>query len=312
MSKRWAEITLEVAEDLVEQLSDLMVEVTGSGVSVENRSVDTFSIDTICETPFKTLKAYLPDDVNLSEALRNLRTALSDFFSSTAIAAPPEPTVSFIGEEDWANSWKEHFKPARIGRRLVIKPTWEDFTASPEDLIIEIDPGMAFGTGTHPTTRLCLEMLEDIIARQNEFTDCPVEATSILDVGTGSGILAMAAAKLSPSARIDAIDIDSDAVRVAQENMILNGILDRIAASATPLANLAGPYSVILANILAEDLVKLSADLVRLLVSPGVLILSGILTEKEQLVTSCFQSHGLTTSVRTLDDWCAVACLKEF
>jgi ribosomal protein L11 methyltransferase len=203
-----------------------------------------------------------------------------------------EPKVVLIKEEDWSTSWKVHFKPARIGKRLIIKPTWEDFIATGEDIILELDPGMAFGTGTHPTTRLCLEVLEKIYFHEGIFTqifkETPVAA---LDVGTGSGILSIAAAKLG-AVKVTAIDTDPEAVSVARENILLNEEGKSVQVSNTPLALIAGSFDLVVANILAEVLVTLAPELAKRVKQPGVLILSGILTEKEQIVLDCYAVLG--------------------
>ena len=142
------------------------------------------------------------------------------------------PTVSILKEEDWANSWKENFKPTRIGERLVIKPSWESsLRSSAGDIVLELDPGMAFGTGTHATTRLCLELLEKLVYTEQALSG----ETGVLDVGCGSGVLGIAAA-LFGADRVVAIDIDPIAIAVTSENAAINGVGRTLAASETPLA----------------------------------------------------------------------------
>jgi ribosomal protein L11 methyltransferase len=199
--------------------------------------------------------------------------------------------VSVIRNEDWANNWKVHFKPVRIGKRLVIKPTWEEYRELPGDLVIQIDPGMAFGTGAHPTTRMCLESLERICfdVSGGKLPD------PVLDVGTGSGVLSIAAALLGAT-RITAIDIDPDAIRVTQENLELNQAEKTVTASTSSLADLEGEYGVVVANILAEELVRLSSQLTAKVLPGGWLILSGILTEKAEFVRAGFPGLDLVES----------------
>ncbi|HEY5974536.1 MAG TPA: 50S ribosomal protein L11 methyltransferase, partial [Geobacteraceae bacterium] len=172
----WTEIACTVPTALVDTLADFLVDLTGSGVTVENLTVDTFSAEDIADAPVKTVKAYAPDD----EAVPALVARLSAFLNEQEGVVPgyifTPPTLAVIRDEDWATNWKEHFKPARIGRRLVIKPSWEDYPATATDVVLELDPGMAFGTGTHHTTRLCLEALEELFTGHGAAANAPLPA----------------------------------------------------------------------------------------------------------------------------------------
>lgn len=287
MQTDWAEIACEVPADMVDTMADFLVELTGNGVGIENLHLDTFSLDTLEDTPTKTVKGYLPLDDSLEEMRIRVEHFMVENGPSFAGFVYTPPVVSVVRNEDWANNWKVHFKPVRIGERLVIKPTWEEYRELPGDLVIQIDPGMAFGTGAHPTTRMCLESLERIC-----FNDCGGKLPdSVLDVGTGSGVLSIAAALMGAS-HITAVDIDPEAVRVTQENLELNGVENAVSASTTDLSDLEGEYGVVVANILAEELVRLSAGLIARVAPGGWLILSGILTEKAGFVCAGFP--GLT------------------
>ena len=285
MNKTWAEVACEVPTSMVDLLADFLVELSGNGVSIDNLELDTFSLDTVEEPPVKTVRAYFTPDEDLEGKLAALDRFLREHASAYGDTIPAPPTVTTIREEDWATGWRQHFAPTRIGRRLVIKPTWEPFAPEPGDLIIELDPGMAFGTGTHPTTRLCLEALEKL--------GHPGE---VLDVGTGSGILAMAAARLG-ARRVVGTDIDPDAVEVARENCAMNGVTVELVT--TPLAEIPGRFDVVLANILAEDLVRMAADLTAKVAHDGFLILSGILVEREPYVIAGFAATGLALAETT-------------
>ncbi len=254
----------------------------------------------------------------------------------------PQPRLQFVGKSDWAESWKEHFHPMRVGCRFVIKPSWRDYTPTADELVLEIDPGLAFGSGLHPTTQLCLEILEEM----------PLGGKTLFDVGTGSGILALAALKLGVS-MVRAVDVDEIAVRVAQENFERNGYplpgpppwrgegvqVETASGSATqtdpsalrvyrPLRvstvlvetaigsaadNGGRQWEVVMANILANTLVELMPDLAAALTPSGQLILSGLLAEQETGVTEAASAHHLCLSDRrTEGDWVALVMEQKY
>ncbi|GAB4410406.1 MAG: 50S ribosomal protein L11 methyltransferase [Anaerolineae bacterium] len=225
----------------------------------------------------------------------------------------PEPRLQFVGKSDWAESWKAHFHPVRVGRRFVIKPSWRDYTATPDDIVIEIDPGLAFGSGLHPTTQLCLKILEEM----------PLAGQTLFDVGTGSGILALAALKLG-AAKVRAVDIDDIAVRVTEENFERNGyplpnsppqkgegVEVEIAVGSAGEAG-GRQWNIVVANILANTIIELLPDLKAALARGGSLILSGIIVEQEVGVTAAATAHGLHLSERrTEEDWVALVFRRE-
>ncbi len=222
-----------------------------------------------------------------------------------------------MDEEDWANSWKIHFRPERITKKIVVRPTWYAYTPRSGDIVLDIDPGMAFGTGTHPTTSLCAEMLEHYIQGEEQ----------VLDVGTGSGILAIAAAKLG-AGFVLATDMDPVAVEVARANLELNHIPP--AQAAVRQGDLVsgiisggkngekdgkeapgggdGPFDVVAANILADVILRLLAYLPRLLTPGGLFIASGIITEKRDLVISRMTEKGFQAhDIREKEGWVCIA-----
>jgi ribosomal protein L11 methyltransferase len=223
----------------------------------------------------------------------------------------PEPVARVVKEEDWAHAWKRHYKPMRIGRRVLLTPAWEKPDPLPNDLLVRLEPGMAFGTGLHPTTRLCVAALEEWVQPGDAF----------LDVGTGSGVLSIVAAKLG-ARPVWATDIDPLAVRAAKENALRNGIalapgIFRIEQGSIP-AGQTGRFNVIAANILAEVLVGLfdgtfeTVTLAEPLAPDGRLILSGILEEKSEMVLSAAARHGLKEVERRREaDWVSLVVRSE-
>jgi ribosomal protein L11 methyltransferase len=258
-----------------------------------------------------SVKAYLlPED---DHALRQIEIglALLDHTCKTpgqGDAAPlqplPAPRIRFLAETDWAEAWKAGYQVLRVGRRLVIKPTWRDYTPQPGDLIIELDPGMAFGSGLHPTTQLCLEAIEDYLH----------PGASVLDVGAGSGILAIAAARLGAS-RVLALDTDPLAVRVARENVALNQLesLIQVQVGTVPISRFQSPISdLVVANILAETIVELAPALAASLSPASILVASGIILDRAQVVLASLHRNGLSLIERRADgEWVALVVRKE-
>lgn len=212
----------------------------------------------------------------------------------------PEPVNRFIGENDWAESWKEHFHVVHIGQRVVIRPSWRDYTPQPDDIVVHLDPGLAFGSGLHPTTQLCLRILQTM----------DLTGVSLFDVGTGSGILSIAAAKMG-AAPIRAVDVDKIAVGVAEENFALNQITT-IATDVGSAAEHGGQtWSIVVANILSNILIEIMADLKAALADNGHLILSGIINEQEEPFLACLKAHQLTILSRQEEgDWIAFVVQK--
>ena len=305
MNSKWLEVSCEIPEELSDTVSLFLTQLSGNGVCVENMEVDAFSHDEIKHSPIVTIKSYFDSNQDMERNLSQIKEYLAELALDYPSFLPVDPVVSTVHTEDWSSSWKAHFKPLKVGRRLLIAPTWEETTPAPDDILLRIDPGMAFGTGGHETTRLCLELLERIM------DDLPILAVpDVLDLGTGSGILAMAAVKLG-AGRVLALDIDPDAVEVARENIAVNGLEESIELGTTPLEAVDGEFDIILANILAEELVRLAPDLSRRLKMGGRVILSGILAEKEGLVRKGFKNEPLVYQETVHDgEWVALLYKK--
>lgn len=295
MSPSWYQVTCELPADCAESVADRIAELSGSGVCTDNRTVDTFSTDDIPEQSLVTITAWFESPCAIEQHLAAIAELTGQATAHLAGFTPKPPESKLINDEDWAQSWKAHFKPMPVGRRLLISPSWEQQDTAPERELIVLDPGMAFGTGGHETTRLCLECLDRLL-------EVPLELP-LLDLGTGSGILAIAAAKLGVR-QIDAVDIDPLAVTVAEENCRINNVSQQVRCSATPLERLPHGYGIILANILAEELVRMAPDLTARLAAGGSLILSGILGEREQYVKEGFAPFPLRLAASLSDgEW---------
>lgn len=297
----WIEVRVDVPAAAADVAGAEMMEAGCEGVTIENRQLDTFvppDPDEVGAGDLE-LRGYfpVPDDPDaLMDALHERMLWLSPAFPGWA---PVRPVYAPVAEEDWADGWKQHFTATRIGRRLVVRPSWEAFTPVAGDVVIEIDPGMAFGTGTHGTTRLCLEALAEAYEEG-------LAPRRVLDVGTGSGILAIAAAAYGAETVV-ACEIDPEACAIAFENAAVNGQDERIAFTVAPIEELDRGFDLILANILAEENIRLADQLVSRLAPQGLLVLSGILIEKEAMVVEAFSRFALgPPSLRHNEDWSCI------
>lgn len=240
---------------------------------------------------------YLSADGSAADTLAFLR----ERFAELSINA--EISVSGVNEEDWANSWKDYYKPIKIGERIVIVPAWEKYTRQEGEIIVRMDPGMAFGTGTHETTRLVIKLLEDYVK----------EGMRVADVGCGSGILAICASKLG-AAECKAYDIDPVAVKVANENIKDSGLTNVTCDVSDLLGQVdkSKPYDVICANIVADIIIRMMPDVGALMNESSVILASGIIVERSQDVINEFEAHGFKI-VERIDEngWCALAVMKK-
>ena len=245
-----------------------------------------------------SVSVYLPAERSIAEAMTFIRERLKE-----ASLEPIKVETVGVHEEDWANSWKDYYKPLRIGKRLVIVPAWEKYEEGENDLIVRMDPGMAFGTGTHETTRLVIELLE-------KYTE---PGCRMLDVGTGSGILAICASKLG-AGECFAYDIDPMAVRVANENIKDSG-LSNIHCEVSDLlkqADRSRPYDLICANLVADIIIRMVPDLSPFMAEHTVLLASGIISARADDVIACFDKYGYQIVEKSVEnDWCALAVKKK-
>jgi len=243
------------------------------------------------------------DDETLSKATAGVLLVASFEDEETARAAlealgEDRATLVFVEGDDWRDEWKRFFKPSRIGERFVVRPSWEPFDAGPDDLVIVIDPGRAFGTGLHETTRLVIRELEQRVT----------PGVEVLDVGTGSGILSIAALMLG-AGRALGIDVDEDAVEIAVENAAINGLADRFEGSATPVDAIEARYPLVLANIEARVLIPLAAAIGARVAPDGVLILSGLLAGQEDEVQGHYVGFERLALTRE-GDWVALTLVR--
>ncbi len=296
---RWIEVSLRADGESAEALAEALARFGHQGVSIEQLNIppDRWDESQVPPPQELLLRAYIPDDDQLDATKRELETALGRM---RLMYPMPQPVYQALDAEDWAEAWKAHYQPLRIGRRLLIRPLWIEVALAPDDIEIALDPGMAFGTGTHPTTQLCLEALEGLLE--------PGQA--VLDLGAGSGILAIAAAKLG-AAKTVALDIDPLAVAATRANARENGVEDKIIAERGSLENVLGSarrFDLLIVNILARVILELSERRLGDVLRPGGrAIFSGIIDAQIDEVEAGLRRTGLQPCARRQrGDWMLV------
>ena len=299
----WLELSVEADPEAVEAVSEILGRVAPGGTSVEPafELVDDGLGARIDVTRPATVRAYVParDAAAADRAADEAAVALGHL-QAFGLRTIGELRTRLVDEADWADAWKAHFPVMRIGRHVVIRPTWRRHRAAPDDVVLALDPGMAFGTGLHPTTRLCLVALERL-ADAGRMT-----GARVLDVGCGSGILAIAAVRLGAA---DAVGVDTDPIAIESTlaNARRNRLAPRIRASVGSLPTGEPPFDVIAANLIAGVLVQIAAQLAAELAAGGRLVASGIFVDREGEVRHAFEATGLAVTERTAEgDWVAL------
>ena len=302
----WLEITVETEAAAIETVSAILSEYGEGGVAVYQHVVPddedaAYHYDTDRPT---TVATYLPATAEGADRRARIVDAFGHLIAFNLARIGPVQSRE-VDEEDWANAWKRFYYPMRFGRRLVVKPSWRAFTPGPDDLVIEIDPGMAFGTGLHQTTAMCMVLLEDYVE----------QGATVLDQGTGSGILSLAAARLG-AAHITAVDTSEVAVEATRENAARNGLAGVIQAergeAVPPAPRPQGVYDLVIANIIANVIIALAPSFAGALKPGGALIASGIIREREDEVRAALAAAGLTVERREAkDEWVALAARAQ-
>jgi ribosomal protein L11 methyltransferase len=288
----WIEVTVDVDGEGAEAISEALRRYVHQGVAMAQAPDGRVAV---C--------GYFPADSRAGEARRRIEETL---YFLGRLHPIPEPTFRTVHEEDWAEAWKAHFHPIQVGERLLIKPSWAEVAADPDRIVIELDPGMAFGTGLHPSTQLCLRACEWFVGK----------GYKVLDLGTGSGILAIAAAKLG-AGRVIARDIDEAAVGVAQENVERNGVGDKVIVQLGSLEGLttsARHFDITLVNILAKTIIDLLDQGLRFTLWPGGrLVAAGIIEEQAAEVAAAMERNKLhVQGQESMGEWVMIIAQRHW
>ncbi|EIW13678.1 ribosomal protein L11 methyltransferase [Lactiplantibacillus plantarum EGD-AQ4] len=303
---KWTEVTVSTSNEAVEAVSNILMEAGASGVKIDDaldyqnlkpdRYGEIIDLDTIPHvTSGAQVSAYYPETVFVPEILPTIKQRVSQLSEFGLNPAPNEVSMAALSDEDWATAWKKYYHPVRVTRYLTIVPSWEDYQPEQSgELVLRLDPGRAFGTGTHPTTKLCLQALETVINGGEH----------LIDVGTGSGVLSIAAKAMGVGA-VEAYDLDDVAVASAQTNLDLNPVAKDVKVAANDLlAGIDTQADIIVANILAEIIIPLVPQARQNLKRGGYFITSGIIDDKFQTVLTALTDAGFQIAQHTqMGDW---------
>ena len=311
----WIELAIKTTGEGIDAVTEILNNMGINGVIIEDpRDIEQFKANKAdwlyvdenlgYSDEAVVIKGYLPDNDVLYENVQTIRNRLEwltkqDLGIDIGIA---ELKLSNVREEDWANNWKKYFKPKKIGKHLVVKPSWEEYNPSEGEVILELDPGMAFGTGTHETTILCVRALEDWITPDK----------TLLDVGTGTGILAITGILLGAKSTL-AIDLDLDAVRIANENASRNKVTEKIDVVHGDLMDkVQGKFEVVVVNIIADVIIEITKGIREYLTDDGIFIASGIILDRIDDVEKAIKRAGLTIiEIKTMGEWAVVVSHNE-
>ncbi|MED3688489.1 50S ribosomal protein L11 methyltransferase [Peribacillus butanolivorans] len=311
---KWSEFAIHTTNEAVEPVSNILHEAGASGVVIE----DPLELVKERENVFGEIyhlnpadypdegvliKAYLPVNSFLGETVDAIKESINNLLLFDIDLGKNVVSISEVNEEEWATAWKKYYNPVKISERFTIVPTWEDYApVSSDELIIELDPGMAFGTGTHPTTVMCIQALERTVQ----------PGDLVVDVGTGSGVLSIAAALLEAK-QVQSLDLDDVAVQSAKQNVELNNVQDRVSVSQGNLLDGVNEQAdVVVANILAEVIMRFTDDVAKVVKPGGYFIASGIIQPKKQDVKDAIIASGFTVEETILmEDWVAIIAKRN-
>ncbi|MBS4209060.1 50S ribosomal protein L11 methyltransferase [Bacillus sp. FJAT-50079] len=310
---KWFEISIHTTNEAIEPISNILHETGASGVVIEDPTEltkereDWFGeIFDLNPDDYPTdgviIKAYLPANSFINETVETMKQEITDLTNFNIDIGRNVVTMVEVNDEDWANAWKKYYHPVKISETFTIVPTWEQYETVANEKVIELDPGMAFGTGTHPTTVMCIQALERTVKSNDE----------VIDVGTGSGVLSIAAALLGAK-HVDALDLDEVAVKSAMDNINLNKVGNVVhVQQGNLLQGVSKQVDVVVANILAEVILRFTDDAANVVKENGYFITSGIIQQKKDEVREALIASGFSIEeTLTMEDWVAFIARKN-
>ncbi len=311
MDKEWIEVGIFTTSEAIEAISGILYNTGVKGVSIEDPEDiefkkkhpgdwDYFDESLLDSRDEAVIKGYYKHDEKLDGYLRYIKDSVNNLEKFGINKGRGLITVAKVNEEDWENNWKKYYKPSKIGEKVVVKPIWEEYTPSHEEVVVELDPGMAFGTGTHETTRMCIKALEKYVNSESK----------VFDIGTGSGILAISAAKLQAK-QVIGVDLDPIAVKSASQNVKYNDINNIQILEGNLMEVVKGKADIVIANIIADIIIFLTEGVKDFIVPGGKFISSGIIKDRKDDVINKLESCGFKIEEVNIDgEWvCIVAKL---
>lgn len=289
---KWCEVSIQTSHEAVELISEIFTELGATGVVIEDPELindyitsgkwDYTDIPIATETEVVTVKAYLSVNGELNGRLQTLENEVKLLGDRGVNTAPGVISTSELADEDWSDTWKQYFHTEKPGERIVIKPSWESYEPQGDEIVVELDPGAAFGTGTHATTSMCIRELEQLVK----------PGMKVFDIGTGSGILSIIAAKLGAET-VQAVDYDESVLKIVQENIDQNHVTEKISVGQSDLMqNVSGKANLVIANIVADIIIRLFDQLDDHLETDGTLLTSGIIEDRIDDVLKAAEAHG--------------------
>ncbi|MBZ2175740.1 50S ribosomal protein L11 methyltransferase [Schnuerera sp. xch1] len=311
---KWSEVQIKTTTEAEELVANIMYELGVTGLAIEDPNdilafqqseEDWDFIDPeLIKQDYEgvIIKAYFPENENLLDKIELVKDNIERIPYKENGKSLGQVTVSEVYEKDWAEAWKKYYKPIKIGEKIVVKPAWEGYEQKGNEIVIELDPGMAFGTGTHETTTLCIEALERYVK----------EDSIVYDIGCGSGILSIIAAKLGAK-DIVAVDLDDLCIKASNENIRLNKVEDRVKVRKGDLFdNISGKADIIVSNIIAEVIMDMAEDIKKYLTDHGIFIASGIIDEKTERVKERLIHCGFKIlEIKVMNNWVLIVATKE-
>ena len=282
----WLKIEIYSPTETIDALNNFLEDIGTQGGFQEYLVEPQFENGFPQPVSAEILKVLIPCDVRMEKRVASLQRYLDSLAEIFPELEKPKMTTEIIHDPDWEEAWKKFFKPIKVSHSIVIKPTWERYTQTGGDIVIDIDPGMAFGTGQHPSTRMCIEAMEDILLHDRSITNWHV-----LDVGTGTGILGITAAKLDAE-KVLCVDTDKKAVEIATQNALINNVNERVAVRQGEITKLSETFNLIVVNITANAVIKMRPHLTRLLNPNGYLIISGIIEQEKDGIHEHFPADS--------------------
>lgn len=312
-NNEWIEITVVTSHEAVEAVSAILYDAGVSGVAIEDPADIISSKNSPKDWDYieerllpkdgneVKVKGYLLFKGSTDRALEFIKSSVGKLDEYGLDRGPGQVYTKEVKEEDWANAWKEYYKPFRIGKNLVVKPSWEEYCESPGDIVLELDPGMAFGTGTHETTRMCLELLEKYVKKDS----------SVLDIGCGSGILSIAASKLG-AGKVTGVDTDEVAVKASMENIRISGVKNVVIKQGNLFDEIEDKADIIVANIIADVIIHMCGSVRKFIKKDGCFISSGIIKDRSEDVKKALQENGFNIiDAMEMGEWVAFAASME-